>query len=106
MTTQPTNAPLYSSFRGDPDMDEIVAEFVRELPERIDEMRSSLDDSDWSRLRRVAHQLKGASGGYGFETLGEAAASLEEELKRDERDLETLSRELESLASVCERASA
>lgn len=106
MTTQPTNTPLYSSFRGDPDMDEIVSEFVGELTAHVDAMCASFDTRDWEGLRTIAHQLKGASGGYGFESLGEAAASLETQLKHDERDLDILSREFETLASLCRRASA
>ena len=49
--------------------------------------RTALEDSlakgDLPRVRTLAHQLKGAGGGYGFAQITEAAASLEMVVEED-----------------------
>jgi HPt (histidine-containing phosphotransfer) domain-containing protein len=69
--------PVRSEFADDPDMADIVALFVSELPKRIASMQEALCSGDIPQLRILAHQLKGAAGGYGFPKLGEAAALID-----------------------------
>ncbi len=61
----------------DPEMIDIVEEFVDELPTRIAEMQNAHRDLDWEMLRMCAHRLKGAGGSYGYPMLSEVAATLE-----------------------------
>ena len=68
---------LYSDFADDPDMAELIDLFLDDLPNRVTSLRAALAAGDMAGLRRFAHQLKGAAGGYGYPTLGEAAAALE-----------------------------
>ena len=72
--------PIRSAFEDDPDMMEIVREFVDEAPERADQLEALLQADDLPALQTLAHQLKGAGGGYGFPQITEAAASLEQAL--------------------------
>lgn len=72
--------PLLSVFEHDPEIGEIVALFVSEMPERCDELRGAVAAGDLGQAIRIAHQLKGAAGGYGFEALGAVAASSEQSL--------------------------
>lgn len=72
---------LYSVFADDPEMQEIIGLFVMELPKRTMAMQSALNRADLDLVRILAHQLKGAAGGYGFSTLGEAAALVEAGVK-------------------------
>ncbi|MGD1916834.1 MAG: Hpt domain-containing protein [Phycisphaerales bacterium] len=72
---------LFSVFEHDPEMGEIVALFVEEMPDRIGELQSALDSMDLEAVQTFAHQLKGAAGGYGFEQLGEIAAATERTLR-------------------------
>ena len=74
--------PLFSVFEHDPEMAEIVALFVAEMPDRIAELRQAVDAGDASAVQTIAHQLKGAGGGYGFEHLGEVAAATEHTLRK------------------------
>jgi len=74
------NAPFQSVFEHDPEMAEIVALFVSEMPDRAGELAAALDDGDLETALRIAHQLKGAAGGYGFDGLGEVAAAAEKSL--------------------------
>ena len=69
--------PVRSEFADDPDMAGIIALFVSELPSRVAAMQSALSSGDFAQLRVLAHQLKGAAGGYGFPKLGEAAAMVD-----------------------------
>ena len=55
--------------------------FVRELPQRLAAMHSALGADNLEQLRTLAHQLKGAAGGYGFPKLGEAAALVDQGVK-------------------------
>ncbi len=61
----------------DPEMVDIVAAFVGELPTRIAEMRNAHRALDWEMLRMCAHRLKGAGGSYGYPQLSKIAATLE-----------------------------
>ncbi|MEQ9094671.1 MAG: Hpt domain-containing protein [Phycisphaerales bacterium] len=76
----PGPEPLLSVYENDPDVGEIVAEFVAEMPKRRADFVRAIEAGDLSQAVRLAHQLKGAAGGYGFETLGQFAAAAEHAL--------------------------
>ncbi|MCW5757361.1 MAG: Hpt domain-containing protein [Phycisphaeraceae bacterium] len=99
---------LYSEYEDDPDMRELVEQFVAEMPERRAELLRAASSGDLSGAIRVAHQLKGASGGYGFGPLGETACQCEEAFKRldtetDRVQAEMLLRVAEPLLVACDR---
>jgi len=73
--------PIRSIYEADPEMLEIVREFARELPERVAKLEGLLADHALSELQTLAHQLKGAGGGYGFAQITEVAGRLEQALK-------------------------
>jgi HPt (histidine-containing phosphotransfer) domain-containing protein len=73
--------PIRSVYENDPDMLEIVREFAAELPARANELENTLSSGDLKALKTLAHQLKGAGGGYGFNPITDTAASLEQALK-------------------------
>jgi signal transduction histidine kinase/CheY-like chemotaxis protein len=89
----------------DPDLQEIVRQFVRDLPDRSSSMLRAAQTSDTETLKRLAHQLKGAGGSYGFPAITEAAAAVENALA-DGLDEPTLRDRVETLASLCRRARA
>jgi HPt (histidine-containing phosphotransfer) domain-containing protein len=99
-----TTGAIRSTFADDPDMLEIVGEFVGEMPERVQSLSEAFERGDPQTLRTLAHQLKGACGGYGFPVLSEAAAALEGELKRADYDLGVVRRELDELIALCNKA--
>ncbi len=100
--------PLRSEFATDPDMIELVQEFVQELPSRADSLESLLAASSYSDLRRLAHQMKGAAGGYGFSPISESAAKVETLLKSDvdPAQLQNLRSQVDELVDLCRRATA
>ncbi|MEY4513267.1 MAG: hypothetical protein RLZZ450_5389 [Pseudomonadota bacterium] len=91
---------LVSVFAHDPDMAEIVAGFVAGLPTQVAALLAASGRDDRALLMRLAHQLKGAAGGYGFPTITEAAGRVEELSKRDDGPL---SEALRELVERCER---
>ena len=96
--------PLHSEFEMDPDLRDLVVLFVDELDDRVQSIRGAFDSEDHAMLRRLAHQLKGSAGGYGFDPIGDAAARLEYELLGDEAEISTITERVEDLISTCEAA--
>ncbi|MEZ4407848.1 MAG: ATP-binding protein [Polyangiales bacterium] len=94
--------PLRSEFADDPDMADLVVTFATELPSRADAMRAALAAGDHDALRTLAHQLKGAAGGYGYPELTDAAAALEDAARRDDRP--ALEGRLAAVTDLCARA--
>ncbi len=97
--------PLRSRFSDDPEMAELVAYFVEEIPQRIEALRAYCESGDREGVQRLAHQLKGASAGYGFDELGQAAASLEAPLK-EEATLDDVKSQIDELNDLLRRVQA
>jgi signal transduction histidine kinase/DNA-binding response OmpR family regulator len=89
----------------DPDLQEIVRQFVRDLPDRSSAILRAAQTSDTETLKRLAHQLKGAGGSYGFPGITDAAAAVEQALA-DGFDDAVLRARVEALAGLCRRARA
>ena len=70
-------APIYSTLGADLDLGELVEMFVEEIPNRAQALGEAVERRDWLETRRLAHQLKGAAGSYGFEAVTPLAARLE-----------------------------
>lgn len=101
---------IRSEFSGDPDMREIIEMFVSEMPDRIRQLETSWVTGQFDAIKCVAHQLKGASGGYGFSTVGSAAGNLENSLKAlvektEDTQLANVKSQLDSLIELCRRIS-
>ena len=86
---QPSAAAPQGPYRSslptdDPEIREIVVEFVERLGEKIDAMVEALAAEDYESLAKLAHWLKGAGGTVGFDCFTNPAATLEEQsLARD-----------------------
>jgi len=66
----------------DPDMIDLVEEFVEALPSRIEELKQAYEQLDWDQLATLAHQLKGAGGSYGYPPLSSLGATMEQAFKQ------------------------
>tara|TARA_R110002095_G_scaffold31255_4_gene30173 strand:+ start:1851 stop:2165 length:315 start_codon:yes stop_codon:yes gene_type:complete len=71
------NAPVRSIFCDDEDFLELIEMFVDGIEEKKAILRQSSAGEHTEELKVLAHQLKGASAGYGFEELSQIAAELE-----------------------------
>jgi signal transduction histidine kinase/CheY-like chemotaxis protein len=96
---------LASTFEHDEDMKEILGQFMRDLPDRSSAILRASEASDLDTLKRLAHQLKGAAGGYGFAGITEAASMVERAIE-DGVEARLLQRHVEELAGLCRRARA
>ena len=96
-------APLISDFADDPDMLEIIEMFVDGLSERIDSILTAFEDRNFTTVSGIAHQLKGAAGGYGYPTLSELAFDVEQLAKQNAEDTQ-IEKALALLVDQCRGA--
>jgi histidine phosphotransfer protein HptB len=97
------STPLYSTLAEDPDLGAIVELFVEELSGRVDNLIQHLNSGHWEPLRRVAHQLKGAAGSYGFAPITSGAARLEDAIRQSLPE-EEIRRACNELVELCRHA--
>ena len=102
----PESAPLLSEYRSDPDMAELIEFFLQELAHHAQELGQAFETGDSRRLRVLAHQLKGAAGGYGYPSISATAGRLEAGVIADEADLSSLAERVEELIRLCRQAAA
>jgi len=92
-------AGLRSSYADDPDMKEAIHEFVATLPRRVAVVQQLLDKQDLSELQRVVHQIKGAGGGYGFDSITQLAAVTDQALQ-DGDTIDDIKADIDSLIAM------
>jgi HPt (histidine-containing phosphotransfer) domain-containing protein len=98
-------SPLFSSFADDADMLELVQEFVAGLQDRVSSINGAAHAENLVELTRLAHQLKGSGGGYGFDPITQAAAQLEAAAKAAASVAE-IRQQVDELVVMCQRATA
>jgi len=91
---------ICSEYAEDADLVELIDEFVAGQEKGIESMRKAMENGDYEGLRRLAHQMKGAGGSYGYQMLTEAAKVLEEAAK--ERDVKASTMALDELEVLCQ----
>ncbi len=94
--------PILSDYRHDSDLAELVELFVSEMPDRLEALLNAFDEGDIERVRVESHRLRGAGSGYGFPSLTQAAAKVEDSI-RDQFDSNTLQAAFDDLVSLCQR---
>jgi HPt (histidine-containing phosphotransfer) domain-containing protein len=65
-------------------------------------MTDLLERNDLAALQKIVHQLRGASGGYGFEPITEPATRAEESIKAGKAP-ESIAAQIKSLIEVIRR---
>jgi len=102
-----SSGPLHSTLSSDPDMAELVQFFVEEMSERIGVIQTATQANDVSQLRTVAHQLKGAGAGYGFEPISRVAGELEKLIitTGESATVASFRSQVDELIDLCRRAS-
>ncbi|MFI5307369.1 MAG: ATP-binding protein [Polyangiales bacterium] len=97
--------PLISEFEDDEEMRDIIGIFVGGMQARVALLREATATDDRSALEHIAHQLRGAAGGFGFGAISVAAERLELASKggADRAAVEPL---VATLIGLCKRARA
>jgi CheY-like chemotaxis protein/HPt (histidine-containing phosphotransfer) domain-containing protein/anti-sigma regulatory factor (Ser/Thr protein kinase) len=96
-------APIVSEYADDIEMSDLVVSFVAGLTAQIERAEIAFSTNDFVGLQRVAHQLKGAAGGYGFMCITESAGILEEAVRRRDPSMES---KMATVIRLCRRARA
>ncbi len=101
-----SRGPILSEYANDADMAELVESFVAELPKRVEAINSAVTQARGTDLKRLAHQLRGAAPGYGFPTIGAAAAALEDLMRQAPAtaELSAFKSQIDELVDLCSRA--
>lgn len=96
---------LLSDLANDPSMIELIELYVDEMPDKVAAIEQTLADGNYQDLARIAHQIKGSAGGYGFAPITQHAA-LVERSALNQTDLPELDRQVRNLIKLCLRAKA
>jgi HPt (histidine-containing phosphotransfer) domain-containing protein len=56
----------------------LVPRFLANRAADVDKIRAALEGADFEAIRRSAHGMKGAGGGYGFSEISRLGAALEQ----------------------------
>jgi HPt (histidine-containing phosphotransfer) domain-containing protein len=94
---------LVSDFAADPDMAEIIQMFLDGLEDRASGLDNAFGSGNLTELASLAHQLKGAAGGYGYPIISRLALDVERLAKSGESNDELRST-LDRLVLMCRRA--
>jgi CheY-like chemotaxis protein/HPt (histidine-containing phosphotransfer) domain-containing protein len=82
----------------DPEIREVVVEFINSIGDRLDAMSTALESEDFDELARLAHALKGSGGTAGYHCFTDPAARIESLAKsRTTTDLEYAFNEIRDL---------
>ncbi|HEX8522906.1 MAG TPA: ATP-binding protein [Tepidisphaeraceae bacterium] len=73
-----TSDSILSKLMAKPTTAKLVEKFLAGLGQRVSALHDALQSQNLAQLKVLAHQLKGAAGGYGFPSLTEAARNLEQ----------------------------
>jgi len=101
--------PLRSTLASDPDMHELIQLYIQDLPTRLEGIRSAMSTGNLNEVRRLSHQLRGASAGFGFAPIGLVAAEVEETIKAIHEQADAMDRVrplVEKLDALCRRVAA
>ena len=96
---------VHSSLASDPTLSGMLQHFVEEMPRRVAALRRIFQSGDRQALERAVHQLKGASGSYGFEPLSFQAYTVETLIKCGAPP-EEVTPAVSELIGLCRRLSA
>ncbi|HPN31710.1 MAG TPA: response regulator [bacterium] len=66
---------------GDSDFEQIIIEFLLEIPETIDKLEYAIRQRDFTEIKKIAHSMKGSSGTLGASELYEQFLKIDSECK-------------------------
>jgi HPt (histidine-containing phosphotransfer) domain-containing protein len=70
----------------DQDLEEIVPGFIENRRRDVETIEIALQENNLSKIQVIGHRMKGDGGGYGFETISDLGAALEQAAAREDRD--------------------
>ncbi len=85
----------------DPDLEELIPEFLEMRQEDIQSMLGSLEKGDYKNIELLGHSMKGSGGGYGFDGITDIGRSIEVAAK--EANSEEIKKWINELTDYLER---
>ena len=80
----------------------LVQHFLGGLGQRVSAIQQAMAAGDVNHVRVLAHQLKGAAGGYGFAAVSQAASKLESAIVTG-ADASAIAGCVSTLAGLCQQ---
>ena len=93
------SASIQSQLANDPDLMNIVASYIDQLPETLAEMKRNLRQGDFDELAGLAHNLKGSSGLAGYPALASEASKIQQTAQEHQTD--QLAAILQNIVELC-----
>jgi HPt (histidine-containing phosphotransfer) domain-containing protein len=56
---------------------QLAVQYLRDLPQQLDKIKTSVETEDYYSIKEQAHRIKGTSGTYHLEAISRTAALLE-----------------------------
>ena len=105
MDIQPgrSSEPIISTASSDPEMKPLLIEFMRNLPESVDQLRKANNRGDYEKLEQICYSLKGTGCGYGFPAISEHASAVLRSLNESIADVNQIKHEVTELVNVLKR---
>jgi HPt (histidine-containing phosphotransfer) domain-containing protein len=101
-TKMADQCPITSSLlEEEPELFDLVAQFVERLPSQLAGINRALDEQNWPTLKQEVHDLKGLGSSFGFPIISVIARQIEDKLKQ--RLYADISPLMEDLNSICQR---
>ena len=82
-------------------MSSLLARYSLSLAQHSEDLAQALVESDLNRILDLSHKLKGSAGGYGFDSISQAAAMIEQETLLVEADMSQITSRVEDLIRLC-----
>ncbi|OGW17827.1 MAG: hypothetical protein A3K09_01245 [Nitrospinae bacterium RIFCSPLOWO2_12_FULL_47_7] len=87
--------------RIDPDLEELIPQYLKNRQGDIQKMLSALEINDYSAIGVIGHTMKGSGGGYGFHPISRIGGEIE--LSADAKSADQIRELAEQLADYLNR---
>ena len=85
----------------DEEIEDLIPGFLDNRRKDVNALKEALARNDYETVRTLGHAMKGAGGGYGFDTITDIGSSLENAAKKN--NTEGIRRRIDELADYLER---
>jgi PAS domain S-box-containing protein len=85
ITPELDHTQFFEDLKQDPMMVEAFKLFHKNLKDKVGELATSIEISDWNHIEQIAHQIKGSSACYGFLDISQLAYEIEKEAHQKEK---------------------
>ncbi len=95
------SAAITSNLLGDVHLQPVIDVFMEELPELVTQISDACQELDFELLKKLTHQLKGASGSAGFMVLSKYLSNVEVMLAN--KEIENTKKAIDELGDFCKK---